>query len=134
MLRVRGDPDHPANFGKLCPKGATVAQTVNVTHAPALRRCSATVTGGPLDDRPAETADRPGGRRLERILQTHGPGAIAFYLSGQLTTEAQYLAEQIRQGLPAHQPRRLQQPAVHGQRRQRDDAVARQRRAADVLR
>src|SRR5688572_30561661 len=30
LLQVRGDPNHPANFGKLCPKGATLAQTVNV--------------------------------------------------------------------------------------------------------
>jgi len=30
VLKVRGDPSHPANFGKVCPKGGTVAQTVNV--------------------------------------------------------------------------------------------------------
>jgi anaerobic selenocysteine-containing dehydrogenase len=31
ISKVRGDPKHPANFGKLCPKGASVAQTVDVT-------------------------------------------------------------------------------------------------------
>ena len=27
---VRGDPNHPANFGRLCQKGSTVAKTVDV--------------------------------------------------------------------------------------------------------
>ncbi|OYV62582.1 MAG: hypothetical protein B7Z72_15085, partial [Gemmatimonadetes bacterium 21-71-4] len=25
---VRGDPDHPANFGRLCTKGATLARLI----------------------------------------------------------------------------------------------------------
>jgi len=29
VLRVRGDTHHPANFGRVCPKGATLSQTVN---------------------------------------------------------------------------------------------------------
>ena len=37
-------------------------------------------------------------RELDRILQQHGPGAIAFYLSGQLTTESQYLASKFAKG------------------------------------
>ena len=31
VTKVRGDPHHPANFGKLCSKGATIAQTVDVS-------------------------------------------------------------------------------------------------------
>ena len=27
-LSVRGDPDHPANFGRLCSKGSALAETV----------------------------------------------------------------------------------------------------------
>src|SRR4030095_11115990 len=37
-------------------------------------------------------------REMSRILQHHGPGAIAFYLSGQLTTESQYLAGKFAKG------------------------------------
>src|SRR5213075_2163270 len=40
LLRVRGDPDHPANFGKICQKGATVAMTVHAAtrlHYPMIR-------------------------------------------------------------------------------------------------
>ena len=32
IVGVRGDPEHPANFGKLCPKG----QTLHLTATPAV--------------------------------------------------------------------------------------------------
>ena len=28
-IRVSGDKDHPANFGRLCSKGAALAQTID---------------------------------------------------------------------------------------------------------
>src|SRR5579864_5481582 len=96
ILRVRGDGDHPANFGKLCPKGATSAQTIHVSRRlryPMLREHKA-APGDFSVVRPATAIDHAA-RGLERILQSHGPGAIAFYLSGQLTTEAQYLANKF---------------------------------------
>ena len=91
ILRVRGDPDHPANFGRLCQKGASVAQTVHVTSRlrhPMIRAGA----NDPLAVVSTDTAVLRVARDLDRIVQHHGPGAIAFYLSGQLTTEAQYLA------------------------------------------
>ena len=94
LLRVRGDPDHPANLGKLCPKGATVAQTVNTP----TRLRYAMVRDDLYDDLticPPHTAIREAARRLEAIVQQHGPQAVAFYLSGQLTTESQYLANKF---------------------------------------
>jgi len=94
LLRVRGDPHHPANYGKLCAKGATVAQTVNVRsrlrYAMLRDRAGAAATVVS-----AETAVARAARGLERILQAHGPGAVAFYLSGQLTTESQYLTNKF---------------------------------------
>ena len=90
MLSVRGDPDHPANFGKLCQKGATVAQTVHAPtrlHYPMLRD-----DRGKLNVVSTTAAVDCVARKLEQILQSHGPAAIAFYLSGQLATESQYLA------------------------------------------
>lgn len=36
--------------------------------------------------------------RLDRIIRQHGAGAVAFYLSGQLTTEAQYLFNKFAKG------------------------------------
>jgi anaerobic selenocysteine-containing dehydrogenase len=96
VLKVRGDPRHPANFGQLCLKGATVAQTVHSPtrlHYPMIRGSSGTQkvvsTTAAVDHVSSE---------LSRILQQHGPGAIAFYLSGQLTTESQYLATKFAKG------------------------------------
>lgn len=94
ILRVRGDPDHPANFGKLCPKGATVAQTVNV---PTRLRYAMLRDdpSGRFSVTPQLTAIQETARRLEAIIQKYGPGAVGFYLSGQLTTESQYLANKF---------------------------------------
>lgn len=90
IVRVRGDRDHPANFGRLCQKGATVAVTVHAPsrlHYPMLRS-----EDGELTIVSAETAIDQTARRLEKIIQCYGPGTVGFYLSGQLTTESQYLA------------------------------------------
>ncbi|MDB5295543.1 MAG: binding domain protein [Phycisphaerales bacterium] len=97
VLRVRGDPKHPANFGRVCPKGGSVGQTVNVPtrlrHAMLRERFGA----GPQIV-PAAAAVRAAADGLRRILDSHGPGAIAFYLSGQLTTESQYIANKFAKG------------------------------------
>jgi sulfite reductase (NADPH) flavoprotein alpha-component len=93
LLKVRGDPSHPSNLGRLCQKGASVAQTVNVTtrlRFPMIRDAR-----GTLGVVSSDTAVEHVSRELTRILQQHGPGAIAFYLSGQLTTESQYLASKF---------------------------------------
>src|SRR5579871_20315 len=95
ILLIRGNPDHPANFGKLCPKGATVAQTVNVH---TRLRHAMTREGERYTILPGNSAVREAAHRLEAILQKYGPGAIAFYLSGQLTTESQYLAAKFAKG------------------------------------
>ena len=90
ILRVRGDPEHPANYGRTCVKGATVGQTVNVR-----TRARWTMLRESRDaDRvhvPPERALQFTADRLEAIRREHGPQAIGFYLSGQLTTESMYL-------------------------------------------
>ena len=97
VSKIRGDPDHPANFGKLCPKGATVAQTLDVR----TRLRTAMIRppkGGEPQPVPSGEAIEHVARRLDDILQSHGPQAIAFYLSGQLTTESQYLFSKFGKG------------------------------------
>jgi sulfite reductase (NADPH) flavoprotein alpha-component len=94
---LRGDPHHPANFGRLCQKGSTVARTVDVAtrlrHAMLRETRDASPVAVSTGKAVAHVA-----RRLEAILQHHGPQAIAFYLSGQLTTEAQYLFNKFAKG------------------------------------
>ena len=36
--------------------------------------------------------------RLRSIVTEHGPDAVALYVSGQMTTEAQYLANKLAKG------------------------------------
>src|SRR4029450_13901780 len=72
VLRVRGDPRHPANFGQLCLKGAPVAQTV---HAPTrLHYPMISGTGGQRG-KPAVVSTSAAvdqvSRELNRILQHH---------------------------------------------------------------
>jgi anaerobic selenocysteine-containing dehydrogenase len=95
--KVRGNPEHPANFGKLCAKGGTVAQTVNVSTRARwamMRESRGESTCAVAPNR----AIRHAADKLNQILQTHGPQAIAFYLSGQLTTESQYLFNKFAKG------------------------------------
>jgi anaerobic selenocysteine-containing dehydrogenase len=97
ITRVRGNPQHPANFGRICPKGGTVAQTVNVPTR--LRYCmSREEKGGPPQIISSSTAIRRVAVALDQVLQRRGPGGIGFYLSGQLTTESQYLANKFAKG------------------------------------
>jgi anaerobic selenocysteine-containing dehydrogenase len=89
-MRIRGNPKHPANLGRICPKGGTVAQTVNVPNR--LRYAmSRDNKREAMQIVSSATAIRRVATGLEQILQRHGPDAIAFYLSGQLTTESQNL-------------------------------------------
>ena len=97
VTAVRGDPHHPANFGRLCAKGSTVAQTVDAPSRlrHAMMRSS---RDDPLQAVSASRAIVSVADRLEGVLQRNGPQAIAFYLSGQLTTESQYLFNKFAKG------------------------------------
>ncbi|MCF8603349.1 bifunctional nitrate reductase/sulfite reductase flavoprotein subunit alpha [Gordonia sp. HY442] len=98
-LRIDGDrvaastgtPDHPTNRGRLCTKGATTAEMLS---APG-RLTTATVDGSRtgIDNAVTETA-----RRLTAIRDEHGPDSVAVYVSGQMTIEAQYLANKLTKG------------------------------------
>ncbi|MFG2824974.1 molybdopterin-dependent oxidoreductase [Kitasatospora sp. NPDC048365] len=95
--KVSGDPEHPANAGRLCTKGATGAELMSAPGrlTTALHRTDRGAEPEPLDvdEAIAETA-----RRLRAILDEHGPDALAFYVSGQMSLEAQYLANKLAKG------------------------------------
>jgi assimilatory nitrate reductase catalytic subunit len=93
---VAGDPAHPANFGLLCSKGAALAETLALDHRllhPMLRREDGSLARSGWD----QALDRVAGG-LRAIVDRHGPGAIAFYLSGQLLTEDYYIANKLMKG------------------------------------
>ncbi len=95
---VRGDPDHPANFGRLCTKGSTLhlsARPETRALHPELRAgrglVRSRVSWSQALDHAAE--------RFADIIRTHGPDAVAFYISGQLLTEDYYVFNKLAKGL-----------------------------------
>lgn len=98
IARVSGDKLHPANFGRLCTKGATHAELMRaadgrLTSAMLRPRRDEELVPIPVDDAVAEA-----GRRLREIVEQHGPDAVALYVSGQMSIEAQYLATKLAKG------------------------------------
>ena len=99
---VRGDPDHPANFGRLCSKGSTLhltaasAVTMQTRLLQPMRR--ATRGAAPVvvgwDDALDDAAER-----FAATVAQHGPDSVGFYLSGQLLTEDYYVFNKLAKGL-----------------------------------
>ncbi|WP_426514658.1 molybdopterin-dependent oxidoreductase [Dactylosporangium sp. McL0621] len=97
VLKVLGDKEHPANAGRLCTKGATSAEMLagpgRLERAQLRRGRDEPRAAAKLDEAIAYTA-----ARLRAIIDEHGPDAVAFYVSGQMTLEAQYLANKLAKG------------------------------------
>ncbi|HUN91761.1 MAG TPA: molybdopterin-dependent oxidoreductase [Burkholderiaceae bacterium] len=95
---VRGDPDHPANRGRLCTKGATLHLTaVRESRAlfPELRDARDAARRRVGWDEALATA----AGRFAAVIREHGPDAVAFYLSGQLLTEDYYVFNKLARAL-----------------------------------
>ena len=97
VSKVAGDREHPANAGRLCTKGAT---HVELMHAPGRMSsaCLRPARGEEIVPAPLGTAIAEAGRRLRTIVDEHGPDAVAVYVSGQMSIEAQYLANKLVKG------------------------------------
>ncbi|MDG1486202.1 MAG: molybdopterin-dependent oxidoreductase, partial [Porticoccaceae bacterium] len=91
IIAVSGDASHPANLGKLCVKGSALHETNGDTGRLLYPRLA-----GQQSDWP--TAIQTVADRLTQVRDQHGPGAIAFYLSGQLLTEDYYVANKLAKG------------------------------------
>ncbi|KVO39201.1 reductase [Burkholderia stagnalis] len=97
VVKVSGDPDHPANFGRLCTKGSSA----HVALRKSGRLEGAFVRDAREDDLvplPVRDAIAETGRRLRAVLDAHGPDALSFYVSGQMSIEAQYLVNKLAKG------------------------------------
>ncbi|WP_455431188.1 molybdopterin-dependent oxidoreductase [Streptomyces bikiniensis] len=97
VVRASGDKAHPANSGRLCAKGATSA---DMTAAPGRlgRALVRTERGGEPVEADVDAAVAEVAGRLRAILDEHGPDALALYASGQMSLEAQYLANELAKG------------------------------------
>ena len=88
---IEGDPDHPANFGRLCSKGSALGETVGLQSRllyPQLRGRRASW----------EQATSLIAEKFRDIIDRHGPDAVAFYVSGQILIEDYYVANKLMKG------------------------------------
>jgi len=90
-ITVRGDPDHPANRGRLCSKGTALAATLAADD----RLLEPFVDGAPTTW--PDALDTVAQRLLDCIAR-HGPDSVALYVSGQLLTEDYYVANKFMKG------------------------------------
>jgi assimilatory nitrate reductase catalytic subunit len=99
---VRGDPDHPANAGRLCSKGSTLHLTAAeaiTRQVRALRPLQRPARGAALHAVGWEQALDTLAERIAGTVQRHGPDAVGLYLSGQLLTEDYYVFNKLAKGL-----------------------------------
>ncbi len=93
---IRGDPDHPANFGRLCIKGQTLHLTASAPITLHQRLREPVLHGQEVS---WNTALDTAADRFSAIALEHGPDALGFYISGQLLTEDYYVFNKLAKGL-----------------------------------
>jgi assimilatory nitrate reductase catalytic subunit len=90
-VSVRGDPDHPANLGRLCSKGSALAETIDMDG----RLLHPEIFGERADWNAALDLVAT---KFSDAIRNHGPDSVAFYVSGQLLTEDYYVANKLMKG------------------------------------
>lgn len=97
ILGISGDKEHPANFGRLCTKGLTAA--IPLTAPDRLTQALAREhRANKLQPLPLAQAHQLIAKRIRTVVDQHGPDAFAFYVSGQMSTESQYLCNKLAKG------------------------------------
>ncbi|WP_415895409.1 molybdopterin-dependent oxidoreductase [Neptuniibacter sp. PT34_22] len=91
VVAVKGNEEHPANFGRLCVKGSSLNEVLGAEG----RLLNPVVDGEIVEwDSALETV----AEGFKRTIMEHGPDSVAFYLSGQLLTEDYYIANKLMKG------------------------------------
>ena len=105
VAKVKGSPDHPSSLGDLCLKPIHLPGSLDTPdriREPLMRVPGPTsgVPPGDIDFESAtwERATAYIAENLKKIVQQHGPDAVAFYGSGQFTTEDYYVANKLIKG------------------------------------
>jgi len=91
QITLKGDKTHPANLGRLCSKGAALADTIDLDG----RLLHPEINGQQCD---WDTALQTIAERFAATIARHGPDAVACYVSGQLLTEDYYVANKLMKG------------------------------------
>ncbi len=98
IVSVEGDPDHPANYGRLCTKGSTLHLTAKLD----ARGLYPEIRDSRTAPRKVTSWDHALDHVVDQfteIIRTHGPDAVGFYISGQLLTEDYYVFNKLAKGL-----------------------------------
>ncbi len=95
---VRGDPDHPANFGRLCTKGSTLHLSTRM-EGRALVPEMRVERDQPRQPVGWDEALDHAAERFAEAIRIYGPDSVAFYISGQLLTEDYYVFNKLAKGL-----------------------------------
>ncbi|WP_426125983.1 molybdopterin-dependent oxidoreductase [Pararhizobium sp. PWRC1-1] len=90
-VSVKGDPDHPSNFGRLCSKGSALAETIDLDGRVLYPQIDGQRTSW-------DKALNLVASRFSETIAEHGPDSVAFYVSGQLLTEDYYVANKLMKG------------------------------------
>ncbi len=90
-VSIKGDPEHPANFGKLCSKGLALGETFGLKQRLLKPRVNGVDVG--WDDATSVVA-----QKFSQAIRDHGPDSVAFYVSGQFLTEDYYVANKLMKG------------------------------------
>jgi assimilatory nitrate reductase catalytic subunit len=88
---IKGDPAHPANLGRLCSKGAALAETLDDSE----RLLHPIVEGNRTS---WDVALDLIAARFREAIAAHGPDSVALYVSGQCLTEDYYVANKLMKG------------------------------------
>jgi len=88
---VKGNPDHPSNLGRICSKGAALADTLD--NEGRMRYPQINGINTSWDEATTLIA-----KRLDACINQHGPESVAMYVSGQLLTEDYYVANKFMKG------------------------------------
>ncbi len=91
QVEISGDSSHPANYGRLCAKGASLGETL--THHDRLT--TPLLNGQTVS---WDTALDEVAARFSATIAQYGPQSVAFYVSGQLSTEDYYVANKLMKG------------------------------------
>ena len=97
IIRAMGDRDHPSTKGRVCTKGSTAG--VPVDHKDRLSTFQFRESiDAPFSNLEPEKALDQVAEKLSIILKESGPDSLAFYVSGQMSTESQYLCNKLAKG------------------------------------
>ena len=90
-VTVKGDADHPSNFGRLCSKGLALGETMGLKQRLLYPEINKQRTSW---DKATELV----AEKFSTAIAEHGPDAVAFYVSGQFLTEDYYVANKLMKG------------------------------------